>query len=374
MHQRPVTNTTTQSFGLHHYSLDGSGETPGGHQSSSTSRSRRGNRARHDTHSHQSTRQRSPENESSQLVSPPPQIPRTPAIRPLRQAIPGWQLSDPIAIPPRRPSDGSSSQLPPLPFFSDSSWDDYVSDDTIANYRAIGAQHQAWIAGPTTTSCPIERSRVTWEDLIHNPLEEHSFEVYLNDLRSTPEEVGNIASTGLSTGRNWRYVFLRQWGHWDGGRQEGYTVYQHRTGLGAIFVENITRRFGPYWSQVAEIIPRCAGGSQDLPEEGVVDVATAVEAELLLQWDQGGDVIRCSCGGLSGECCVQVVYVCLVVLLMVQLHYLLGDDGLQRLLIVSFMARSSVFVIGRGLHRRRRAKEAECEFEKTWWNCRCKCV
>ncbi|CRL24870.1 unnamed protein product [Penicillium camemberti] len=252
MHQRPVTNTTTQSFGLHHYSLDGSGETPGGHQSSSTSRSRRGNRARHDTHSHQSTRQRSPENESSQLVSPPPQIPRTPAIRPLRQAIPGWQLSDPIAIPPRRPSDGSSSQLPPLPFFSDSSWDDYVSDDTIANYRAIGAQHQAWIAGPTTTSCPIERSRVTWEDLIHNPLEEHSFEVYLNDLRSTPEEVGNIASTGLSTGRNWRYVFLRQWGHWDGGRQEGYTVYQHRTGLGAIFVENITRRFGPYWSQVAQ--------------------------------------------------------------------------------------------------------------------------
>ncbi|KAJ5207908.1 hypothetical protein N7449_002287 [Penicillium cf. viridicatum] len=251
-HQRPVTNTTTQIFGRHHYSLDGSGETPGGHQSSSASRSRRGNRTRYDTHSHQSTRQHSPENESSQHASPPPQIPRTPAIRPLRQTIPGWQLSDPIAIPPRRPSDGSCSQPPALLSFSDSSWDDYVSDDTIANYRAIGAQYQAWIAGPTTTSCPIERSRVTWADLIHNPLEEHSFEVYLNDFRSTPEEVGNIASTGLSTGNNWRYVFLRQWGNWDGGRQEGYTVYQHRTGLGAIFVENITRRFGPYWAQVAQ--------------------------------------------------------------------------------------------------------------------------
>ena len=59
---------------------------------------------------------------------------------------------------------------------------------------------------------------------------------------------------------------------------------------------------------------------------------------------------------------------------MVQLHYLLGDDGLQRLLIVSFVARFSGFVIGRGLHRRRRAKGAECEFEKTWWNCGCKCV
>ncbi|KAJ5409482.1 uncharacterized protein N7487_003841 [Penicillium crustosum] len=230
-HQTLVTDTTIKSFGLQHYSLDGPSETPGDHQSSSASQSRRGNRTRRDTHHHQSTGQRSPENESSQNASPPPQIPRTPAIRPLRQTIPGWQFSDPIAIPPRRPSDGN---------------------DTIANYRAIGAQHQAWIAGPAAKSCPVERSRVTWADLIHNPLEEHSFEVYLNDLRSPPEEVGNIATTGLSMGKNWRYVFLRQWGHWDGGRQEGYTVYQHRTGLGAIFVENITRRFGPYWAQVAQ--------------------------------------------------------------------------------------------------------------------------
>jgi hypothetical protein len=35
----------------------------------------------------------------------------------------------------------------------------------------------------------------------------------------------------------WRFVFLRRYGYWDDGRQAGYTIYQHRTGLGAIFVE-----------------------------------------------------------------------------------------------------------------------------------------
>ncbi|KAJ5488156.1 hypothetical protein N7453_011610 [Penicillium expansum] len=247
----PVTNINIQTFDLRHYNLDGPGETPGAYHSFSASCGRRSNRTRDDTHSHQSTRQHSSENESSQQPSLPPQIPRTPAIRPLRQTIPGWQLSDPIAIPSRRPTDGSSSQPSAFLSFSGSSWEDYVSDDTVANYRAIGAQYQAWIAGPTPTSCPIRRSRVTWADLVH-PLEENGFEVYLDDFRSTPEEVGNIASTGLSTGNTWHYVYLRQYGYWDDGRQEGYTVYQHRTGLGAIFVENITRQFGPYWAQVAQ--------------------------------------------------------------------------------------------------------------------------
>ncbi|KAK4866425.1 hypothetical protein LT330_008357 [Penicillium expansum] len=197
----PVTNINIQTFDLRHYNLDGPGETPGAYHSFSASC--------------------------------------------------GWQLSDPIAIPSRRPTDGNSSQPSAFLSFSGSSWEDYVSDDTVANYRAIGAQYQAWIAGPTPTPCPIRRSRVTWADLVH-PLEEHGFEVYLDDFRSTPEEVGNIASTGLSTGNTWHYVYLRQYGYWDDGRQEGYTVYQHRTGLGAIFVENITRQFGPYWAQVAQ--------------------------------------------------------------------------------------------------------------------------
>ncbi|CAG8893689.1 unnamed protein product [Penicillium egyptiacum] len=249
---RAVTNMSIQSFDPRNYSLDRSGEAPRGHRSSSASRGRRANRTRDDTHSHQSTRQRSSENESSQQTSPPPQIPRTPVIRPLRQSTPRWQLSDPIPIPPRRPTDGSSHQHPPLPFVSEGSWADYVSGNTVSNYRAIGAQYQAWITGQTTTECPIRRSRVTWTDLVHHPLEEYSFEVYLNEIRPTPEEAGNIQSTGLSMGNNWRYVFLRRYGHWDDGRQAGYTVYQHRTGLGAIFVENITRRFGPYWAQVAQ--------------------------------------------------------------------------------------------------------------------------
>ncbi|QQK41942.1 Actin-binding FH2 [Penicillium digitatum] len=248
-----ATKNSTQSLDLRHQSLDGPGETPGAHLSPFTPRGRRSNRTRDDAHSQQSTRQRNSDNESSQFASPPSQAPRTPAIRSLRQTTPSWQLSNPISIPQPRPTDGiCSSQPPAFPSFSGSSWEDFVSDETVANYRAIGAQYQAWIAGPTTTPCPIRQSKVTWTDLVHHPLEEFSFEVHLDDFRSTPEEVGNIASTGLSTENTWRYIFLRQYGYWDGGRQEGYTVYQHRTGLGAIFVENITRRFGPYWAQVAQ--------------------------------------------------------------------------------------------------------------------------
>ncbi|KAJ5821152.1 uncharacterized protein N7525_010436 [Penicillium rubens] len=218
------------SFDPRHYSLDGPNEAPEGHHSSSVSRGRRVTRTRHDTHSRQSTRQRSSANESSQHAPPPPQIPRTPAIRTLRETSP----------------------TSPTPSISGSSWDEYVSDDTVTRYRTIGAQYQAWIAGPTATECPIRRSRVTWTDLVDHPIEEYSFEVYLNEIRSTPEEAGNLELAGLSMGDVWRYVFLRRYGYWDAGRQAGYTIYQHRTGLGAIFVENITRRFGPYWAQVAQ--------------------------------------------------------------------------------------------------------------------------
>ncbi|KAJ5961315.1 uncharacterized protein N7479_008465 [Penicillium vulpinum] len=244
--QTSVTNTSAESFALRHYSFDGPGDAPAGHRSPSAARRRRANRTKDDTSSDQPTRRCSSENESSEHDSSPPQIPRTQSARPLRQTNPKWQLSDAILIPARRPSDQ------PLPFPSERPWNEYFSDDTVANYRAIGAQYQAWIAGLTTTECPIQRSKITWADLVDHPIEEHSFDVCLNELRSTPEEVGNIESTGLSMGNNWRYVLLRRYQYWDHGRQQGETVYQHRTGLGAIFVENIARRFGPYWAQVAQ--------------------------------------------------------------------------------------------------------------------------
>ncbi|CAI7608038.1 unnamed protein product [Penicillium glandicola] len=250
--QSIVTNVNMQTFNLRHYSLDGPGEAPEGCRLSSISRDRRANRTRDDTISHQSTRRRSPENESSQQASPQPQVPQKPEIRQLRQTNPRWQLSDAISIPRRRrPTDGSSSHRPAAPS-NESSWNDYTSDSVVANYRAIGTQYQAWIANTATTECPIRRSGITWADLVHNSVEERRFEVYLNEFRSTPEEVGNIESAGLSMGTDWRYVVLRQYGYWDHGRQEGWSIYHHRTGLGAIFVENITRRFGPYWTQVAQ--------------------------------------------------------------------------------------------------------------------------
>jgi len=49
-----------------------------------------------------------------------------------------------------------------------------------------------------------------------------------------------------------------------------------------------------------ELRLRGAGGGQVLPEEGVVDVAAAVEFDLLLQGDELGDVLGLEGGGLGG--------------------------------------------------------------------------
>lgn len=72
-----------------------------------------------------------------------------------------------------------------------------------------------------------------------------------------------------------------------------------------------------------EAVTGCARRSQVLPEEGVVDVAATVELDLLLQGDQGWDVVGLGGRGVCGEGGVQVVDVGLVVLLVVDFHDLL---------------------------------------------------
>lgn len=68
-------------------------------------------------------------------------------------------------------------------------------------------------------------------------------------------------------------------------------------------------------------------GGQVLPEEGVVDVATAVELDLLLEVDELGDVVCGESGGLGGEGGVEVGDIGLVVFLVVDFHDLFADDG-----------------------------------------------
>lgn len=85
------------------------------------------------------------------------------------------------------------------------------------------------------------------------------------------------------------------------------------------------------WGRAGQVVSGSSGRSQVLPEEGVVDVATAVETDLLLQADQGGNIARLSGRGLGGEGGIEIVNVGLVMLLMVQLHDLLGDHGLEGL-------------------------------------------
>lgn len=84
-------------------------------------------------------------------------------------------------------------------------------------------------------------------------------------------------------------------------------------------------------SSSGQVVTWSSGRGEVLPEEGVVDVTAAVEANLLLQGDQGRDVICLSRSNLGRESGVQVIDVGLVVLLVVQLHDLLGDHRLKSL-------------------------------------------
>lgn len=72
-------------------------------------------------------------------------------------------------------------------------------------------------------------------------------------------------------------------------------------------------------------------GGQVLPEEGVVDVAAAVEADGGLEGDAAGDVARLGGGRLGLERVVEVRHVGVVVLAVVELHDLGRDAGLKSL-------------------------------------------
>lgn len=68
-----------------------------------------------------------------------------------------------------------------------------------------------------------------------------------------------------------------------------------------------------------------------LPEEGVVDMAAAVELDGGLEGDLGGHVVGGEGGGVGLEGVVEVGHVGLVVLAVVKLHDLGRDAGLEGL-------------------------------------------
>ena len=76
------------------------------------------------------------------------------------------------------------------------------------------------------------------------------------------------------------------------------------------------------------------GWGQVLPEERVVDVASAVELDLLLQADQGRHVLGLQGRGLGCQGRVEVGDVGLMVLLVVDFHDLFADDRFQSLLFL----------------------------------------
>lgn len=63
----------------------------------------------------------------------------------------------------------------------------------------------------------------------------------------------------------------------------------------------------------------------------MIDVTSTVEFDLLLEGDQSWDVVGLRSGGVGLQGGVEVVDVGLVVLLVVDFHDLLGDDGFEGL-------------------------------------------
>ena len=84
-------------------------------------------------------------------------------------------------------------------------------------------------------------------------------------------------------------------------------------------------------------------GGQVVPEDGVVGVATQVECQVL---GELGDVAVCTvlaCLFKLLESCVSACNVCCVVLIVVQLHDLCGDVGLERRVVVGELGEGVLF-------------------------------
>ena len=96
---------------------------------------------------------------------------------------------------------------------------------------------------------------------------------------------------------------------------------------------------------------------QILPEEGVVDVATAVEFDRLLHGDELGNVVGLRGSLLRIERGVQAIDVGLMVLFVVQLHDLLGDVGFKGL---ALLVCCHFFWRHRDLHCRGRGGVGAC--------------
>lgn len=84
------------------------------------------------------------------------------------------------------------------------------------------------------------------------------------------------------------------------------------------------------WLTTSSVLAGC----QVLPEQCVVNVSTAVEVNQWLQRNCRGNILLCLCSLNLFEGGVVAVDIGLVVVLVVQLHDLAGDGGLECAIVV----------------------------------------
>lgn len=81
---------------------------------------------------------------------------------------------------------------------------------------------------------------------------------------------------------------------------------------------------GTRWVSTTAILAGC----QVLPEKTVIDMSTAVEIDHGLQRDRSSDISLLLCRSNLFRGSIEAIDICLVVILVVQLHYLARDGWL----------------------------------------------
>jgi hypothetical protein len=168
------------------------------------------------------------------------------------QQLPLWEISSPINIPGTPQSSKRSARHP-----SDSEDGGDEASRIAAAYRRQGAQFQAWIEDSNAPRCPALRSNMTWDDLVaetigEERMEADSISTGSNLLRPPPLEVEENLAPGLALDNVYRRVHFQRFAHGQVGWS--WNLFIHRTGPGVLFVENIRRVGGPYWSEVAQAV------------------------------------------------------------------------------------------------------------------------
>ncbi|KAJ5353609.1 hypothetical protein N7541_006173 [Penicillium brevicompactum] len=120
-------------------------------------------------------------------------------------------------------------------------------------YQLAGQIRQRWIEDSTASGCPIEPSKLSWQDLtdFHNdptepdlvPVPYDAMEDHLDELQIQEPDEGGWARMSIQQ----LGLYVNQWS----GKQPRLNVWKGQVAPGVLMIEEIKRTFGPYASEIS---------------------------------------------------------------------------------------------------------------------------